>query len=391
MVRMMLIVLLFSTLLPSIAAAQLRLALLIGNQGYGEKVGALKNPHNDVRAVGRALEAVSFKTMVVREAGRRQVLSAVSSYAAELAKGGAGTVGFLYYSGHGVSRPEDRANYLIPVDLRDIDSPDFWFDAVKLDDILGVLEQTAPLAAHFIVFDACRNELKVPGKSVVKGFEPVAERSGMFIAFATTLGTAASDRGEASGPYAGVLATELVKPGQDHLQLFQNVKEGVFSTTGRRQVPWERNGLLRRVYFAGQQTALLAPSPQSEAAQAWAAIKDAPTFEAVRSYIGRYPDSPFVDIARARLDDLRRTLALSAARDATALQGGRVLRYYGSPTEASCRADCGRDNVCVAYTWVKPGGYQPGDQPACYLMATVGTPSSHKCCITGMRGPFSGP
>jgi hypothetical protein len=48
---------------------------------------------------------------------RRQMLSAVKAFAAELAKGGPDAVGFLYYSDHGVTRPEDRENYLIPVDL----------------------------------------------------------------------------------------------------------------------------------------------------------------------------------------------------------------------------------------------------------------------------------
>jgi hypothetical protein len=40
-----------------------------------------------------------------------------------------------------VSRPEDRAEYLIPVDLTDTDSSDFWFDAVRLDDLFGELDQ----------------------------------------------------------------------------------------------------------------------------------------------------------------------------------------------------------------------------------------------------------
>jgi uncharacterized caspase-like protein len=62
----------------------------------------------------------------------------------------------------------------------------------------------------------------------------------MFIAFATAPGAVALDEGKVtgSGPYASALATELVKPGQDHLQLFQNVKENVFASTARRQVPW---------------------------------------------------------------------------------------------------------------------------------------------------------
>src|SRR4030095_13383095 len=101
---------------------------------------------------------------------------------------------------------------------KDTSSTDFWFDAVKLDDILGELERAAPFAAHFVVFDACRDELKLPYKSASKGFEPVAERGGIFIAFATALGAVALEEAKAgggSGPYSSALAGELVKPGQD--------------------------------------------------------------------------------------------------------------------------------------------------------------------------------
>jgi uncharacterized caspase-like protein len=114
-----------------------RLALLIGNQSYVGKIQPLKNQHNDIKTVGHALETIGFKVTSLPDAGRRQTLSAVKSLAAELAKGAPSAIGFLYYSGHGVAHPEDRANYLNSIDLKDTSSTDFWFDAVKLDDILG--------------------------------------------------------------------------------------------------------------------------------------------------------------------------------------------------------------------------------------------------------------
>src|SRR5436190_6344701 len=108
------IALLLMMVLPSAAFAQSRLALLIGNQSYTGKIQPLKNPHNDIQTVGKALEATGFKVTPLPDASRRQILSAVKNLAAELAKGGPTAVGFVYYSGHGVARPEDRANYLIP-------------------------------------------------------------------------------------------------------------------------------------------------------------------------------------------------------------------------------------------------------------------------------------
>jgi hypothetical protein len=314
------------------AHAQLRLALLIGNATYNARVGGtLKNPHNDVATVGRALEAVGFRTTVVRDATRRDVLSEVRAFAERLAQGDSDAIGFFYYSGHGISRPEDRANYLIPVDLRDTDSSDFWFDAVKLDDILAELARVAPSAAHFVVFDACRNELKLPAKSVGKlGFSPVTERAGMYIAFATSPGAVASDQGVTSGPYAGALAAELTRSGQDHLQLFQNVKEGVYSSTGNRQLPWASDGMVKRMYLSGVPApdrpgfTAPAPAPQppapppmpqtSEAAREWARVDKANSAE-LQTFLRRHGASPEADYARARLEELKEKMVLTPPVD----------------------------------------------------------------------------
>jgi hypothetical protein len=289
------------------------LALLIGNKDYTGKIQPLKAPHNDIMTVGNALAAVRFKVTALPNASRRQMLSAVKTFAAELAKGGPNAVGFLYYSGHGVARPEDRANYLIPVDLKDTSSTDFWFDAVKLDDLLGELQRAAPFAAHFVVFDACRDELKLPYKSAVKGFEPVAERSGMFIAFATALGAVALDEAKAgttaSGPYASALAGELVKPGQDHLQLFQNVKEAVLAATSGAQQPWESNGLARRIYLTGEPLSVAEVVEQNF----WSIVQDSDNPAVLQTYLDRYPVGRYAEVAHATIEQRRRELRVKQA------------------------------------------------------------------------------
>jgi hypothetical protein len=64
-----------------------------------------------------------------------------------------------------------------------------------------------------------------------------------------------------------------------------------------------------------------------------------------------------------------------------------ILRYYPSPSQEDCRADCERAGEdCMGYTWVKPGGYNPGDGPMCYLDKWYNGITAHPCCITGNRG-----
>jgi hypothetical protein len=63
------------------------------------------------------------------------------------------------------------------------------------------------------------------------------------------------------------------------------------------------------------------------------------------------------------------------------------LRYYPSPSHEDCRSDCERAGEdCMGYTWVKPGGYQAGDGPMCYLNKWYNGTTAHPCCITGNRG-----
>ena len=157
------------------AASDLRIALLIGNQGYDPSVGVLKKPHNDIAVVGKALSSQGFELLpLVKDARRAAILGSVRQLRDRLMSAGPGAVGFLYYSGHGAAESETGTNYVIPVDATDPASATFWDESLKLDDILKLLEG-ARGAAKFIVFDACRNELQVPSKSTSKGLAPIAE------------------------------------------------------------------------------------------------------------------------------------------------------------------------------------------------------------------------
>jgi outer membrane protein OmpA-like peptidoglycan-associated protein len=178
---------------------------------------------------------------------------AISNFATKLGEEG---IGFFYYSGHGAARAQDQVNYLIPVDLTNLNYDYSWYDAVSLNTILNELVHSAPKASLFFVFDACRNELRLPVKATPggsKGFEVMRQTDGVFIAFSTGPNQTAPDpAGNAPGFYARALASELVKFGQDQLTLFQNVKETVFGNSGGRQRPWESNGFVQRIYLAGR-------------------------------------------------------------------------------------------------------------------------------------------
>jgi uncharacterized caspase-like protein len=246
MLRAVVVIFLFS-LLPSHGQAEPRIALLIGNQGYATDVGPLKNPLNDVRIVGAALAKVGFEVMTpVQDADRGRILRATHNFAGRLQAAGPEAVGFFYYSGHGVAFDGD--NFLIPISVKSTTRSELDVEGVKLTDIINILNDRAPKAVHFIVFDACRNNLG--GLRGAKGFIPVEAKPGMLVAFSTAPGTTASDQGEKSGPYAQALAIQLVQPGNHH-DLFFEVRNRVADITAQEQIPWTMDGLMRRVHFGG--------------------------------------------------------------------------------------------------------------------------------------------
>jgi hypothetical protein len=287
--------------------APVRIALLIGNQTYDASVGALKNPHNDVAIVGASLRSQGFDVLPpIRDGGRSAIFQGVRELVRRLNAAAAGSIGFLYYSGHGAADKDTNINYLIPIDAREPGASSFWDDSVKLDDVF-VLLNSARNAANFVVFDACRNELRLPTKDSSKGLMPVEEQQGLFIAFASAPGETASDYGDKSGPYAAALAAELMKPGMDHLNLFQNVKESVLASTGGVQHPWQSNGLSRRVYLDRQpKIEALNPAQLNEPANAWDKVKDSQDLAALEAFAAHYKETFYADLARARIKALRK-------------------------------------------------------------------------------------
>src|SRR5262249_30698213 len=146
-------------LMPSAAFAEKRIALLIGNEGYGSAIGRLTNPHNDVALLEEALKGLGFEIVTVRDASLGTLYQAVNAYARHVHAAGSNVVGFFYYSGHGAS--DGSTNYLIPVDVKTTEAGELWDQSLRLTEITRKLKAEASNATHFVVFDACRNTLKL--------------------------------------------------------------------------------------------------------------------------------------------------------------------------------------------------------------------------------------
>jgi len=234
--------------------AEKRIALLIANANYATDVGRLRNPPNDIKLLAQALAKIGFDVTTVNDADFATLEKEVRKHSSKLRAAGDGTIGLVYYSGHGASDEQTNTNYLIPTDVKSIDTTELWDGSVSVREVVDTLKTQAPRAMHFVILDACRNKLKLrfPGvKAVIsaKGFLPMSVSPGILIAYSTAEGELASDGDGIGGPYAQALAAEIVKPGVEAITMFRNVQIRLLEQTG--QEPWLQYGAVRPVWLAG--------------------------------------------------------------------------------------------------------------------------------------------
>src|SRR5262245_36826129 len=345
----------------ALAQAQKRFALLVGNQGYSDEIGKLDNPHNDIALLEKALKGLQFDVTPVRDAGLTALHRAVNAFTRRVRAAGPGAVALLYYSGHGAA-DSGNINYLIPVDAGSSEEHILWDQSLRLTEITRKLKAEAGDAVHFVVFDACRNVLKLrkAGSRALfqaRGFAPMAHESGMLIAFATAEGETASD----GGAYAVALAEEIVKPGVEAVTMFRTVQLRVRAAIG--QEPWIGFSALGQVHLAGlaPEPAKTAPPPvmspaqpaAGEAAAAWALVKDSADLRSLETFRKQYgAANPLYDrLAEARIEQIKQAAEVAKRKAADeeqericasvretsdlALLRMRAGQYVGTPA-----ADC---------------------------------------------------
>jgi hypothetical protein len=304
--------------MPSIAHAQKRVALVIGNGAY-TRVPKLDNPKNDAAAMEAMFKAASFDTVVratdLGVAAMRRALRDFSdtAYDADIA--------VVFYAGHGME--VGGTNYLIPTDAvleRDIDARD---EAISLDRVSEILEPVKRL--RFVILDACRDNPFVRSmrrtlatRTVRSGYGEIDEKSlppNTLVAYAQRAGATAEDGATSNSPYTTALLKHLPTPGLDVELALRRVRDDVLKTTRNRQEPFKYGSLggteVALVTVKALQPASEAKGPArlSEAAEAWSITKDTTNIAALELFIGSYKDSYYAGLARLRIEELKKQQA----------------------------------------------------------------------------------
>jgi hypothetical protein len=317
----------------SIAYAEKRVALVIGNGAY-QKVSKLPNPTNDAKAIAGMLRAANFDEVALHEnLGIRELRRAIKDFS-DLARDADTAV--VYYSGHGIE--VNGVNYLIPTDAvldSDIDVP---YEAYSLDNLVQVLEPARRL--RLVILDACRDnpfarsmKRTIASRAVGGGLAPVEPTSvNTLIGFAAKAGSIALDGEGLNSPYTMALLNHIVTPGLDLRIAFGRVRDEVLKVTRNKQEPFVYGSL------GGTEIALVSTSAPHNVAPItpskqvidydkemeiafWNAVKDGRSKDLLQTYLERYPAGNFAGLAKVMIEQLDKEQSatrLAAERDSQA-------------------------------------------------------------------------
>jgi len=237
----LLAVLVLTAPLATRAAAEPRVALVIGNSKYGGDLPKLANPANDAALMAATLKKLGFKVIIVQDADLNQMKRTIQDFGSALANAGPTAVGLFFYAGHGLQISGE--NYLIPLKANIQKATDADLEAVSATLILKQMEY-AGNALNIIILDACRNNPLSRGmRSAGGGLAKMDAPLGTFIAYSTAPGETATDGSGKNSPYTAALTKAMLTPGIAIEEAFRDARVDVLAATERQQVPWESSSL----------------------------------------------------------------------------------------------------------------------------------------------------
>ncbi len=250
--RILLAILLMPVILSLPAAAEKRVALVIGNSKYAQ-AAALPNPVNDANDISAALKRAGFEVILGLDVDKREFDTNVRNFADLLENADAA---IFFYAGHGLQ--VSGRNFLLPIDARVQSERDLDFDAVNLDFVLKQMELARADKTNIVFLDACRDNpftgnlarsMGTRSASIGKGLAQVDTGVGTFIAYSTQPGNVALDGTGRNSPFTAALAKHVVEPDRNLTSVMIEVRKDVLAATGGKQVPWDHSALTGEFYF----------------------------------------------------------------------------------------------------------------------------------------------
>jgi hypothetical protein len=213
------------------AAAQKRVALVIGNDGY-KNVTPLRKAANDADRMAKTLKSLGFQVIAATNQDRRGMSDSISAFERAL---GPGDTAFFFFAGHGFQIKGE--NYLLPTDVPlALDGEE---ERIHENSFLArrIMERIRTKGARttVVVLDACRNNpFERAGTRSVRGGGGLAAMSedGAFVIYSasenqTALDYVSDDDKDPNSVFTRFFVKELETPGLSLVQVAKRTQASV--------------------------------------------------------------------------------------------------------------------------------------------------------------------
>ncbi|MEZ5871665.1 MAG: caspase family protein [Nitratireductor sp.] len=347
----------------SLAQAEKRVALVIGNSAY-QNVPQLANPKNDASDMAAKLTELGFDVVQGEDLDLRGMRNTVREFIKKL---DGADLALFFYAGHGLQ--VNGNNYMAPVEAQLANYDDLDFEMLPMDLVLSAMERNTK--TNLIFLDACRDNplaenlarsMGTRSGSVGRGLAKLGSGIGSLIAFSTQPGNVALDGKGRNSPFTTALLKHLGTPGESITDELVAVRRDVLAATDGKQVPWDNSSLTGPVVLKeAEKPEPAAKSQQSDPDAAanpavtesgqfeitfWNSIKDADSKAYFETYLGQYPQGRFAAIARLKIAELdarvereKKAAELAQAKDEQKkAEAARLAEEAKKSDEASKRA-----------------------------------------------------
>jgi hypothetical protein len=302
---------------PRSAHAERRVALVVGNSAYVNAT-ALRNPRNDAADIAETLKKLGFEVDIGLDLDQRGFAQTIEKFGRDLE---GADVGLFFYAGHALQINEK--NYLVSTAAKLENEFLITSETMELEPIIRLMESKASI--NLIFLDACRNN---PLADNLRRSLAATKRSGSLgrglariestgrdtlVAFAAAPGQEAADGSDRNSPFTSALLKHLPQPGLEVSVMLKEVAADVRRDTRNSQRPQQLSDMTRTFYFAQadtaastktvvakQETPSAPPSNTDRSLDVayWNSAQSANDCESVRTYLQRFPDGAFVDLAK---------------------------------------------------------------------------------------------
>ncbi len=324
------------------AAAERRVALVIGNSVYKAPGLDIPNARNDAEDTAAALKSLGFDVLLATDVDLAGASKAIQQFA-RMSIGADATL--FYFAGHAVQY--QGQNYLLPVDAEVTDEISLPFETVAVDSIRSALDRSN--GVKIMVLDACRTNpvserlarLASAAPSIdagerTRGLQRVDRSDGLIVAFSTSPGDVALDGTDRNSPFTKAFLRRLNEPGLEIETMFRRIAADVSAATAGRQRPETYVSLVSEYYL------------NQDDSVAWDKIKGSDDPDALNDFLERFPSSFYAIEARYRLAALQRAIAEAKAE----AQRAADVAARAAAAEAA-KAAC--DHDATALQAIAPG------------------------------------